>query len=346
MTSKHVELRSVSRKNDDNHRIENDVARRTSTIADSYGPRHYWKSGLAGGLCCTVTHSALCPIDVVKTRIQLTPDKLKPLGLIGALRHIVAEEGVEALATGLGPTAVAYFVQGFWKFGGVELFKVQLTRGLGDDAAWRHRTLVYLAASALAEFIADIFLCPFEATRIRLVANPNYAKGLVDAFPRIWAEDGVIRGFYSGFGPILFKQVPYTMAKFTVQGTSEETLRAAFPNHEGSSYRRDIFFTLASGTLAGIAAAVVSHPADTLLSMVNRSPTAGGAGSVPTRVLRLAKQTGARRLLLTGLGARCVMVGTLTAAQFGFFDLAMSVTGASKFVFRDPAVINPRPPSK
>jgi solute carrier family 25 phosphate transporter 3 len=29
-------------------------------------------------------------------------------------------------------------------------------------------------------------------------------------------EEGVIRGFYSGFGPILFKQVPYTMAKFVV----------------------------------------------------------------------------------------------------------------------------------
>lgn len=32
-------------------------------------------------------------------------------------------------------------------------------------------------SSAAAEFIADIFLCPLEATRIRLVSNPTYASG-------------------------------------------------------------------------------------------------------------------------------------------------------------------------
>lgn len=32
-------------------------------------------------------------------------------------------------------------------------------------------------SSAAAEFIADIFLCPLEATRIRLVSNPSYASG-------------------------------------------------------------------------------------------------------------------------------------------------------------------------
>ena len=30
-----------------------------------------------------------------------------------------------ALATGFGPTAVGYFVQGWFKFGGVEYFKIQ-----------------------------------------------------------------------------------------------------------------------------------------------------------------------------------------------------------------------------
>jgi hypothetical protein len=30
-----------------------------------------------------------------------------------------------------------------------------------------------------------------------------------------------VLGFYAGLGPILFKQVPYTMAKFAVQGLSE-----------------------------------------------------------------------------------------------------------------------------
>lgn len=34
---------------------------------------YFLKSALAGGICCGVTHGALTPVDVVKTRIQLEP---------------------------------------------------------------------------------------------------------------------------------------------------------------------------------------------------------------------------------------------------------------------------------
>ena len=36
---------------------------------------------------------------------------------------------------------------------------------------------------------------------------------------RMSSEMGFVGAFYSGFVPILFKQIPYTMAKFAVQGT-------------------------------------------------------------------------------------------------------------------------------
>lgn len=44
--------------------------------------------------------------------------------MIGGFRQVIAAEGVGALATGLGPTVVGYFVQGWFKFGGVEFFKI------------------------------------------------------------------------------------------------------------------------------------------------------------------------------------------------------------------------------
>jgi solute carrier family 25 (mitochondrial phosphate transporter), member 3 len=64
---------------------------------------------------------------------------------------------------------------------------------------------VYLASSALAEFFADIALCPLEATRIRLVSEPTYANGLIGGFTKMLKNEGV-GAFYAGFGPILFKQ--------------------------------------------------------------------------------------------------------------------------------------------
>lgn len=302
----------------------------------TYDLTYYLKGALAGGICCSVTHGALCPVDVVKTRIQLDPAKYNK-GMIGGFRQVIAAEGVGALATGLGPTAVGYFVQGWFKFGGVQFFKIKMAKALGDEKAWKYRTGIYLLAAAGAECIADVFLCPLEATRIRLVSNPEYASGLLTAFPKIIKQDGVIKGFYSGFGPILFKQVPYTMAKFAVQGAAAEAIYGASgKNPDTASSSEQLAISLSSGVVAGVAAAIISHPADTLLSLINKSETAGGTGSIASRLVNLAKEVGFKKLCLTGLGARCVMIGTLTAGQFGIYDTIMDLTGAQKFHFHDP----------
>jgi len=308
-----------------------------SASEKKYDLNYYLKGALAGGLCCGITHGALCPVDVVKTRIQLDPVKYNK-GMVGGFRQVIAEEGMGALATGLGPTAVGYFIQGWFKFGGVEFFKINMAQSMGEEKAWKYRTGIYLSAAAMAEFIADIFLCPLEATRIRLVSNPEFASGLITAFPKIIKQDGVLKGFYSGFGPILFKQVPYTMAKFAVQGAAAEQIyKAAGADPATSSDSTKMAISLSSGVVAGVAAAIISHPADTLLSLINKSEGAGGEGSIPVRLMRLAKEVGFKKLCLTGLGARCVMIGTLTAGQFGIFDIIMQATGAEKFHFHNPA---------
>ena len=79
--------------------------------ATVYDLNYYLKGALAGGICCSITHGALCPVDVVKTRIQLDPVTYNK-GLIGGFRQVIAAEGMAGLATGLGPTVVGYFIQG------------------------------------------------------------------------------------------------------------------------------------------------------------------------------------------------------------------------------------------
>lgn len=295
----------------------------------------FLKGAFSGGLCCAITHGALCPVDVVKTRIQLDPVKYNR-GMIAGFGQVIKAEGVGALATGLGPTVLGYFIQGWFKFGGVEFFKINFAQKLGERKAYQNRTLIYLGAAACAEFIADIFLCPLEATRIRLVSNPNYASGLLSAFPKILRNEGVIKGFYSGFGPILLKQIPYTMAKFAVQGAAAEVIQGVGNiDPQTASDGTKLAVSLSSGVVAGVAAAIISHPADTLLSLVNKEG-AGGEGTVMVRLGRIAGEIGFKKLFLTGLGARCVMIGTLTAGQFGIYDTVMSMTGASKFHFVNP----------
>jgi hypothetical protein len=38
---------------------------------------YYLKGAAAGGICCSITHGALTPVDVVKTRVQLDPVKVR-----------------------------------------------------------------------------------------------------------------------------------------------------------------------------------------------------------------------------------------------------------------------------
>lgn len=301
-----------------------------------YDLNYYLKGALAGAICCSVTHGALCPVDVVKTRIQLDPVTFNR-GLIGGFKQIIAAEGPKGLLTGLGPTAVGYFVQGGFKFGGVEFFKVQFAKNLGEEKAWNNKAAIYLASSAMAEFIADIFLCPLEATRIRLVSQPTFANGLFDGAAKLVAQEGIIKGFYSGFGPILMKQVPYTMAKFAVQGEAADRIAASMGKTQADlTGSTKLGVSLGSGVIAGVCAAIISHPADTLLSKVNKAG-AGGEGSILTRLGRIASEIGFVKLCTVGLGARCVMIGTLTAGQFLLFDVVMDLTGAEKFHFHPPA---------
>jgi solute carrier family 25 phosphate transporter 3 len=304
--------------------------------AQVHDMKYYLTGALAGGICCGVTHGALCPVDVVKTRIQLDSVKYNK-GLIGGFGQIIGEEGIGALASGLGPTVFGYFIQGWFKFGGVEFFKIKFVENMDPQTAWDRRQPIYLASAAMAEFIADIFLCPLEATRIKLVKDPSFASSMPDAFSKIMKAEGFLVGFYSGFGPILFKQIPYTMAKFSVQGACAERIYGSMgTSPEQCSDGKNISISLASGVVAGVASAIISHPADTLLSKVN-VPGAGGEGGIMVRLGRIAGEIGFMNLALTGLAPRCVMIGSLTAFQFGIFDTVMGVLGASKYHFHNPA---------
>jgi solute carrier family 25 phosphate transporter 3 len=240
-----------------------------------------------------------------------------------------------ALTTGLGATCIGYFIQGWFKFGGVEMIKINMVASMGEEKAWENKTGIYLAAAAGAEFVADLFLCPLESVRIRSVSDPTFADGLADGFSKMAKTEGFM-GFYSGLLPILAKQIPYTMTKFGVQGNAADYIYGALGKTPAEmSGSGNLGVSLASGVVAGVAAAIISHPADTLLSKINKAG-AGGDGPMLTRLGNIAKDIGIVKLCTVGLFPRCIMIGTLTAGQFGIFDTVMNALGASKFHFTNP----------
>ena len=59
-----------------------------------------------------------------------------------------------------------------------------------QENSYLWRTSLYLAASASAEFIADVALCPMEAVKVRIQTQPGWCTTLREGLPRILKEEG------------------------------------------------------------------------------------------------------------------------------------------------------------
>ena len=138
------------------------------------------------------------------------------------------EGGAAGLVLGWAPTAIGYSMQGLCKFGFYEVFKNIYSGMLGEENTYLYRTSLYLAASASAEFFADIALSPMEACKVRIQTSPTgtFPTTLRAAFPKIMKEEGV-NGFYKSLVPLWGRQIPYTMMKFAC---FERTVEAIYAN--------------------------------------------------------------------------------------------------------------------
>lgn len=106
------------------------------------------------------------------------------------------------------------------------------------------------------------------------------------------------------------------MAKFVVfEKVSEMVYRSVDKSKASSGMQTTI--NLGSGLVAGFAAAIISQPADTMLSKINKTQGLPGEGTV-SRLVKIAGELGLRGSF-SGIGARLVMVGGITAGQFAIY---------------------------
>jgi len=275
-------------------------------------PKYFALCGFGGLLSCGLTHTLVTPLDLVKCRLQVNKEKYKTLG--NGFKLTFQEGGAGGLFLGWAPTAVGYSMQGICKFGFYEVFKNLYSGMLGEENTYLYRTSLYLAASASAEFFADIALSPMESVKVRIQTSEvgTFPTTLREAAPKIYAAEG-LNGFYKSLVPLWGRQIPYTMMKFACfERTVEAIYQYVVPKPRAEcSKGEQLIVTFAAGYIAGVFCAIVSHPADTVVSYMNKSQgsTVGSA----------AKALGFKGMW-AGLGPRIVMIGTLTALQWFIYD--------------------------
>jgi solute carrier family 25 phosphate transporter 3 len=142
------------------------------------------------------------PLDLVKCRRQVDPKVYS--STLGAWKTIYRGEGIRGVFFGWSPTLVGYCFQGGGKYGFYEVFKYTYGEKLFPGT---NQTVIFLAASASAEFLADIALCPFESIKVRMQTTlPPFAHTLREGMGKVIKEEG-----YAGYVQYPFFRSEYLL---------------------------------------------------------------------------------------------------------------------------------------
>ena len=293
------------------------------TAVEKHDAIYYAKCMVGGILACGLTHTVTTPLDLIKCRRQIDYKIYKSLG--DGISKIRAEKGISGLFLGWQPTFIGYSMQGFGKFGFYEMFKDVYKKALGKNAA-KYQSLGFACSSACAEVIADVLLCPMEAVKVKIQTSTGEFP---TEFDKAFAELKKQGGFFKGLYPLMARQVPYTVVKFVA---FENTVKYVYRNiltREKNTYSKatQLTVTFISGYWAGIFCALVSHPADTMVSKINNMKDVSGENpSVGAKVAKIYKDIGFKGLW-NGLAIRILMVGTLTGLQWWIYDTFKTLVG-------------------
>lgn len=277
---------------------------------------------VAGGASAAISHGLTTPIDVVKTRMQ-SDLNLGDVSPAEAALKIVESEGPKALTVGLGPTVIGYGVEGALKFGVYESLKpIFLSLIAGDNSGE-----AYLSAAVCAGALASVVLCPMEETRIRLVTDPSFGKGLLDGLPKLLREEGALSPFARGLPPMLSKQVPYTMGKQVSFDIFAGTLYSFLV---GLSFvpQKEIALEVEIGAafLASIVACLSSHPGDVLLTTTYKESDGSYEKDFISTIKKVYKDDGLPAFF-RGLNARFLHVGLIITCQLVIYDQIKQALG-------------------
>jgi solute carrier family 25 phosphate transporter 3 len=281
-----------------------------------YSPQYYFTCALGGTLACGTTHSLVTPLDLVKCRKQVDKNIYKS-NMEGWSKIIKGEGGFKALYTGVGPTFLGYSMQGAAKYGFYEYFKKTYSDMAGPENAIKYKDAIFLAGSASAEFFADMALVPMETVKVRMQTTfPPFANGVVSGVNTVIAKDGA-GALFKSLPSLWGRQIPYTMMKFwSFEATVAKIYESLGKPKDSYNKLEQLGVSAAAGYIAGVFCAVVSHPADTMVSKLNAPDKVGVAKPTVGSIYKEIGFSG----LWAGLGTRILMIGTLTALQWLIYD--------------------------
>ncbi|KAF3440899.1 hypothetical protein FNV43_RR19185 [Rhamnella rubrinervis] len=283
-------------------------------MCEEFTSRYYGLCAIGGMLSAGTTHLVTTPLDVLKVNMQVNPVKYNSIS--SCFTSLLREEGPSTFWRGWAAKFFGYGVQGACRFGLYEYFKRVYSGVLVDS----NRSFIFFLSSASAEVFANVALCPFEAIKVRVQAQPCYAKGLVDGFPKLYTSEG-LHGFYRGLVPLLGRNLLFSMVMFS---TFEHSVHFLYYNvvqrrRDDCSTAQQLGVTCLAGYAAGSIGSFISNPADNIVSsLYNRKADT---------LMLAVKKIGLVNLFTRSLPIRIMLVGPVVTLQWLFYDTIKVLSG-------------------
>jgi solute carrier family 25 phosphate transporter 3 len=277
---------------------------------------------LAGGVFASSIRLVTNPLEVIKGYSQVGRYKHANTTILQGLRTLWLEEGLAGLSKGVGPTAIAYACQTGTKYSLYEYFKDSLSTRLEPAYAKEYHQLIYVTSAGCAEACADVLMCPWEQMRVKMQTSapgqfPTSLKpALMTMISNRTHPFGALRALW-------MRQVPATITNFFVFENTVQAIYRHVLQQPKDAYTKPAQLTvsLVAGYVSGTCCAVVSHPADSLVSLMSQPKHEGKT------IQQLVNEVGLIKLGTMGLSSRMLLTGTIVGMQWILYDTFKTAMG-------------------
>lgn len=264
---------------------------------------------LVGGISGVIGLSTVFPIDLIKTRLQISSINANE-GIGSICREVYSKHGTRGFYRGLGTTAVMVFPEKSIKLGVNDYLRDVFCNYDRNKETVSQQVL----AGALTGVVQVAVTNPMEIMKIRLQTSESGLSAI-----QAVRELG-LKGLYTGSGVTLLRDVPYNVIFFL----SYIEIKRALTSPDGDVSRARI---LASGVAAGMLAAFAGTPMDVVKSRIQmrNSPYTNGA----VDCARQLYGEGGYGIFFRGALPRMAVQGPLYGIALLFFELQSQYLSSS-----------------
>lgn len=226
------------------------------------------KAFLAGSLSGTCSTILFQPLDVVKTRLQLSPvatSRPSP-SMTGELRFVLDTKGLPGLWLGLRASLCRTVP-------GVGLYFSSMHWMRNSVCGGKPSPLQSLMIGCTARTFAGAVMIPFTVVKTRMESGTFHYRSVTAALTDIIGTQGV-RGLGRGLGPTLARDVPFSGLYLAFY----DILKSKTPGWLSSSSPESAH--MCAGLGAGLLASIVTQPADVVKTRMQTGSMSGLASTV------------------------------------------------------------------